>query len=166
MRANANSNIMSLEALESFTTAMKSSLPNDSGIFLGEWSLALEDLIPDIQSNTELFSKLASAFSTLDWKHVSSLKEFKDILSDMGIDVAESDFDTFIDRISKYCYSLNDIDFSSFIEQTKSLQKIIDDIEKNGTRTFSKEEYESLIGAGADASSFVMNKAGQYTYTG
>lgn len=166
LRANANSNIMSLEALESFTAAMKSSLPNDSGIFLGEWSLALEDLIPDIQSNTELFSKLASAFSTLDWKHVSSLKEFKDILSDMGIDVAESDFDTFIDRISKYCYSLNDIDFSSFIEQTKSLQKIIDDIEKNGTRTFSKEEYESLIGAGADASSFVMNKAGQYTYTG
>ena len=153
----------SAETIGAITGALEEYTPSDNGAFGTAIITALEKLLPD---DSELESVL-DAFSTVQWNSVEDLESFKETLSSMGIDVAESEFDEFLNTVQSGVEALTHIDFNTFNDQVKDLAKIIGEIRSGKKdRLFSEEEYNLLTQNGVDKNKFVQGLSGEYSYLG
>lgn len=114
--------------------------------------------------------QVVSAFSKVALNSEEDLRDFKNTLSAMGFDVAESEFESFIDGIKKSITVLTQVDVKKIDEALPDLSKIIKDIEGGEqTREFSKDLYDKLKELGFTnelLDDFIKREDGSYLYLG
>jgi len=133
---------------------------------------ALINTFADVTSNldAEDTEKFASALNSIDWKDADAIDDFNTLLDEMGvqIDKNSSEYTDFISELKTGAKAIRSVDFEALNEQVQSLSSILRNIKADpNNRTFSEDDYNSLIAAEADlASQFVKNLDGEYVYIG
>lgn len=120
--------------------------------------------------DVEKLKQVVSAFSKVALNSEDELKDFKKTLSAMGFNVAESEFQEFIDGIKKSITVLTQVDVKKIDEALPELSKIVEGVESGEqTREFSKETYDKLKELGFSnelMDDFIRREDGSYLYLG
>ena len=159
------------ETVAALTHQLAEYRPSDNGQFGTQIINELENLLnTDVTGDFDKLEKVINSFSTVALNSEDDLQNFKAVLSDMGIEVAEKDFNTFIKNITEGMAIISNIDLEQLTASVENLTKVASDInEGKQDRVFSSNIYDQLKEAGVNndfLSNFVNRSDGSYLYIG
>lgn len=105
----------------------------------------------------EQAEKFTSALNGIDWLSVTSINDLKNTLYDMGVYIDDSKLKELTEDITEFNKATQAVSLDQLVSQLESSQSLIEEISdrESGDRSFTEEEKEALIDAGANADSFV-----------
>lgn len=168
------------EAFEGLTSNMsagnkKAIADNIAEVMTFSGAVGAEELISSLGSmlstlSNEEKTKFITALNSIDWTNLSDISGLNDILKNTGvyIDSADENFQKFIEDLIDLSGAFEKVNVKKLVEQLDKLNPLRAKLLKGEQdRTFSKDEYESLIEANPElAGSFVKNLEGEYVYLG
>ncbi len=178
--ANLPEEIINTESFTQLTGNMSASQADAFGkklhnIFLesGEDAEQVNKAIDSINetfkgASEEELATIYEVLKNLDWNDALQWEQLDDQLKAMGISFNSVKLEDFTQDMIDLNNAVKNVDIGKLKESLVAVQKIIKDINTDEqNRTFSAEDYETIIAADAKlANDFVMNLDGNYNYIG
>ena len=119
-------------------------------------------------ASEEELATIYEVLKKLNWNDALQWEQLDDQLKAMGISFNSVKLEDFIQDMIDLNNAVKNVDIGKLKESLVAVQKIIKDINTDEqNRTFSAEDYETIIAADAKlANDFVMNLDGNYNYIG
>lgn len=119
-------------------------------------------------ASEEELATIYEVLKKLDWNDALQWEQLDDQLKAMGISFNSVKLEDFTQDMIDLNNAVKNVDIGKLKESLVAVQKIIKDINTDEqNRTFSAEDYETIIAADAKlANDFVMNLDGNYNYIG
>ena len=112
-------------------------------------------------------SKVANLLTSINWQDAAAIDKLPEQFKELGITIAATDMDNFIQNLKDTNHAITTIDLESVNEQLETTSKIVADI-KSGEqgRTLSDEQYNILSQIPELADKFSKDLSGNYVYLG
>ena len=124
----------------------------------------LDSLLGAAEDNAD---ELAGVLNTVNWNDAESLEELPTILKEMGISVPEDKLNSFIQQIQNTGITVDTVNFEKLnndLTNTRELIKTIQSGEQG--RTFTKENYDTLVAANEDIANQFVQIGDEFHYVG
>lgn len=141
----------------------------ESGEDAGQVNKAINNINETFKgASEEELATIYEVLKNLDWKDALQWEQLDDQLKAMGISFNSVKLEDFTQDMIDLNNAVKNVDIGKLKESLVAVQKIIKDINTDEqNRTFSAEDYETIIAADAKlANDFVMNLDGNYNYIG
>ena len=125
------------------------------------------DAVADGMSQSD-FNSFMGQLNAMDWKNLEDWENLPETLEKIGLSVPEDELEEFILAAQKSAGAIHNVDFDKLNEELSKLANIKNQISSGEqTRTFSSENYETLIKADSTlAKFFAQDLSGNYIYLG
>ena len=141
----------------------------ESGEDAGQVNKAINNINETFKgASEEELATIYEVLKNLDWNDALQWEQLDDQLKAMGISFNSVKLEDFTQDMIDLNNAVKNVDIGKLKESLVAVQKIIKDINTDEqNRTFSAEDYETIIAADAKlANDFVMNLDGNYNYIG
>lgn len=130
---------------------------------INDFIKTINDLnIPDSQMNS-----FVAAINGLDFSSEKSIKNFSNVLKDIGINIPTSEIEDFEQKIIKLTGAFDSLSFEELQSQVLAINQIIKRIKEEQTGVLTEEEYNTIAAANPDlAEQFALSVSGDYVYLG
>lgn len=146
---------------------------NIEKVVLTSGQTAGELVLQDIQEvtkdmNPEEVQSFVNQINSINWKDKDEIESFKNNLVELGfkIDVESEAFKSLTEDLIESAKAIKKVNIDSLNKKITSLASILDKINKESTRSFSDDEYESITKADSGIKDYFVKTITGWEYVG